>query len=127
MYKGAGQVTNFYVLTNIHGQTLGIFTSPQKAMEHVYLTEIYHVYRGYNDTPSRLIWEDDCGVNWYARSPEEFGLRPMHRPAARYEIHIAELDWLVPVENEIRAYAQKFPSQSELMPVVAYGMKAPEG
>lgn len=92
-------------------------------MEHVYLTEIYQVYRGYKDAPSRLIWEDDFGVNWYAREPEDFGISPWKRKPARYEIHLAELDWLVPVENEIRAFAQKFPSQSELMTVVAYGMK----
>lgn len=116
-------MSDFYILTNANGQTLGIFTTPEKAMEHVYLTEIYQVYRGYKDAPSRLIWEDDRGVNWYARSPEEFELRPMNRPAARYEIHIAQLDWLVPVENEIRAFAQKFPPQNELMPVVAYGIK----
>lgn len=90
-------------------------------MEHVYLTEIYQVYRGYKANPDKLIWEDDRGVNWYARDPEAFDLPPMHRPAARYEIHSAYLDWMVPVEDEIRAFAEKFPPQSELMQIVGWG------
>jgi hypothetical protein len=113
-------MTEFYVLSNARGQTLGIFTTVENAMQRVYLDEIYQVYRGYTVSPRQFIWENDSNINWYARRPADLDMPRMNRPAPVYEIHIATLDWMGPVADEVRKFAERFPPQNELMPVVDY-------
>lgn len=114
--------TVFYELLNKHDQVIGIFTTPEKAMTYVYLSQIYQWWRGYSRTLHKYIWLDDSGLHWYAHLEEDAFKEPKDRGRAQLEIHILTVDRMPPCDNELWEYAteQRLPTEADLTVVKSY-------
>lgn len=115
-------MTKFYSLENSFGQILGVFTTPELAITHAYLSQIYQWYRGYSRKLDKYIWRDDRGVNWYAYIEADGIKEPKDRGRAVFEIHTLTVDMMPPCEDRLRDYAkdEELPNQSDLHIVLPY-------
>lgn len=56
-------MTDVYVLEL--GITAGVFTTPEKAMEYLYYSDVLQINRGYMRHLEPIIWVNDSGLHWY--------------------------------------------------------------
>ena len=116
-------LTSYYVGNEyLQEQFRGYFTSPEKAIEYVYWTMVYQVYRGYTDTISQIIWRNHSNVQWSGYNPENGVKDPKDRGMPIYQIAIQSPDYEYHEKEKLDEFVQEksLPRLNDVMRVVDY-------
>ena len=91
------------------GACLGIFTSPEKAIEYVYWTDVYRVYRGWSSEIDTVVWIDAYGNgNLYGYTPDLLRYRKEgFIGEAKYHIYLVAINGTAPVLEELRLFREE--------------------
>jgi hypothetical protein len=89
-----------YILAKFDGHFLGVFSTPEKAMEAVYLSDVYQVHwRGYDWKVRPMVWMQELGHLWYGWERDR--LPDNRQKKIAYKIVAQDVDYAIPCQEEI--------------------------
>lgn len=113
-------MTTLYTLCDTEERAIGVFSSPELAMEYAYLDGVYQIMQGFRRGQPHLVWINASDHSWRAFTEDAYKQSYFERGNPNFYIHALTLDTMPPNENWIRNAATGLLSQEAVFRGISY-------